>query len=341
MVFSTIASKSSTSSKVLSALKKKDSCTQFIAEAGSQIYKVCQQPSCTSCVAIKVPKNKHVDVGESIVHENITHSLEGTSAEPHFNKFIKLIPGPRPILVQEYEENVQGYKTIAQLLQSQNVTSKLWKVFNFQILKALYTAQLTIPGFQHNDTHTENILVVKNETNHVCSVISPSGKQLVNYCDVLIKIIDFGQTMATSPNFCSPEGETWRELGLLGNKMIDFHRFVVWAIMDISFHEGKTNYVPVWYKEWIEFVTRWVDIRLLPDFTNSTIKEKIEYISIKQVPGGDVPFIPTLKGSDLLNRLYGPQSVRGLGNMLDDPYFNEFVSEITYFEDNTKLKSKR
>jgi hypothetical protein len=89
--------------------------------------------------------------------------------------------------------------------------------------------------------------------------------------------------------------------------MMDFVRFSVWAFIDLCASERKHKHA--WHEDWLDFVLRWIDVRFFirGDFVDP-----------------DQGMMPTKKGGVWLQKRYGPHSFKGIGNMLDDPYFAEF-----------------
>jgi len=296
----------------------KTQCTSFVAQASTaKVYKICKhEEECTKeCLAVKVNlPNQPFDEKEVLVHEKITFLVKGTPAEAHFNKLIGILKGSKneAIILQFEQPRAQPFQTLSQLLQKADISEELWRSINFQLIKTIYAAQQVIPGFSHNDTHTDNILVVPNETSHVCKIRSPKGRQLLHFGNVLIRIIDFGQVLATADDLQTRDGTTFYKHTVWKNKMIDFVRFAVWAIVDLSFYEEQQVEYPAWYQKWLEFVLRWID----PKFF--VLGKKAEYVD------PSLGMAPNDEGGKWLQEWYGPESKNGIGNMLDDPYFDAY-----------------
>lgn len=314
-------------------------CSAFVDEASTaNVYKVCPKKlsgECEvkkDCLAIKVAKKgSELSDIESDVQKEITRIVKGSAAEAHFNKILDVLPTPNgPVIVTEFEQpRAQPFKKVSHLLQKADIAESLWKSINFQLLKTLYTAQQLIPGFTHNDTHTDNLLVVPNDTSHACVVTTPKGKRLAHFSTVLIRVIDFGQVLAKDESLQTPDGiAIWKET-LFQNKMIDFLRFACWAVIDIGFSEERELKYPPWYQSWLDFILRYLD----PRFFNVTPGKEAAWAD------RSMGMAPTKEGAAWLQEWYGPDSENGLGNMLDDPYFNDLVlPELTF---SAQIKPKK
>lgn len=338
----------------LSSLPKRQAtaptCSQFVKEASTaKVYRVCgtEGHECSdTCFAVKVVKFGKFDEKEPKIQELVVAKTLGTEAEAHFNKIYKVLPavdGNSKTLVLDFEHPwAQNVSDLSTLLTTFDMTERMWKSINFQILCAFTVAQRRIPGFTHNDAHTQNILVVRNvDEDHVCSITTNKGKRLTNYSNMLIRVIDFGQ--ALSDEVQTRDGITfWRTLQ--GNKMIDFHRFAVWAAFDIQVgalrqrESGRKRYPP-WFTEWRRFVARWLVVQMMPDVdSGGRDKSKGAWLSANAL-------VPTDEGTAYLQQWYSRDAPLGLSDMLDDPYFDEFAvggrPSITRFETEAKLKGVR
>ena len=316
-------------------------CGTFVAQASTaKVFKVCgvhAEGRCgDDCVALKVPlqtKSRKVDSEDARIQREIQQALKDTTAAAHFNRVLDVLPSDRgPVIVLEFEDKILTFHTLADVLQSVDVSEMLWKSINFQLISTLYVAQQKIPGFTHNDTHTENLLVVPNSSGHVCSVVSPKGRTLTHVSNVLLKIIDFGQVLASDPKLRTRDGKAlW--MPLLGNKMIDFQRFASWVVWDVQvFVYKEKRPVPVWYDAWFEFVVSWLDPRF---FHIGDPEAKAQFLDLRSGFG----LQPNKFGIEYLEERYGPSSPFGLGDMLDDPYFDEFVEPELRF--SAQIKPRR
>lgn len=319
----------------------KGKCSAFVAEASTaKVYKVCspKRNSCsTDCVAVKVPrqKNNPLDAKEAEIQKSITNSILGTPAADHVNRMLAVISTANgPAIITNYEQpKAAATRDLADLLIKADITDQLWRSINFQFIKTIYSIQQSIPGFTHNDTHTKNILLVPNTTNHVCSVTSPRGKVLSDSSTVLIRIIDFGQVLANDKTLQSPDGiEFWKK-DLFGNKMIDFQRFAVNVVVDVyeSVETKRVKEPPSWFTTWVQFVERWLDPKFLvvDDESGTAFNEPSNALA------------PSKKGTTWLQKYYGPKTNKGIGNMLDDEYFSDFVISTTSFETDAKLRTSK
>jgi hypothetical protein len=304
-------------------------CSSFVAEASTaKVFKVCNinksNHQCgSSCVALKVPSESasmEVDAHDAEVQRVIQEAVKDTAAAAHFNKVLRVLPSDQgPVIVLEFEEKKLTFHSLADVLQHVEISEELWRSVNFQLISTLYIAQQRVPGFTHNDTHTENILVVPNTHGHVCTVTSPAGRQMTHYANMLIKIIDFGQVLATNPKLQTRDGKLiWKNI-LWKNKMLDFQRFASWVVFDFSVYEFKEKRFPSWFQPWMDFVVRWLDPRFFVLEGNRDYEG--QFINNRSGMG----MAPNEEGVKWLQATYGEDSPFGLGNMLDDPYFDGFV----------------
>jgi len=314
-------------------------CASFVNEASTaKVFRVCSVHKSsnnlcgTQCVALKVPLERPSKSSVNISHdakvqEAIQTAIKDTPAAAHFNRVLNVLPSDRgPVIVLEFEEKKLTFHSLSDVLTQVQISEDLWKSINFQLISTLFVTQLKVPGFTHNDTHTENILVVPNTSNHVCTVTSPAGRQMSHYSTMLIKIIDFGQVLATDPKLQTEDGKLiWKSTGLWKNKMIDFQRFATWVVFDFSVFEYNEKRFPDWFQSWMEFVLRWLDPRFF--VLEGDRDAEGQFIDTRQGRG----MAPNDDGIKWLTSNYGEDSPFGLGNMLDDPYFDSFsVPELRF-----------
>jgi hypothetical protein len=315
-------------------------CASFIKEASTaKVYKVCKHlgsGKCgVECTAVKVPKDASHDFDEGDIRAQrlLQDALKNTPAAEHFNRVLEVLDGPKgPVIVLEYEEQKMGFHTLADVLENVEITEGIWKSINFQLISTLFIAQQRVPGFTHNDAHTENILIVPNMHSHICTVTSPAGRKLSHFASTLIKIIDFGQMLAENESLQTRDGKLIWKGRLWQNKMIDFQRFATWTVFDLSVFEFKEKTNPQWFQNWLDFVMRWLDPRFLvlgkyPDAQGQFLDNR-----------SGMGLAPNDKGVEWMQKTYGPDSAFGLGNMLDDPYFDEFVVTELHFSAQARPK---
>lgn len=310
-------------------------CETFVAEASTAVvYKACKHGTDGTCLgecfAVKIPlSHAEFDESEARVHDYILSRLRGTEAEAHFNRIYNVLPMPDnggKLIVLRYEHPWSAdASTLSDLLVRFDMTERAWKSINFQLLAALSVAQARVAGFSHNDTHTGNLLVIRNVDDHVCAATAASGARLTNHSNLLIRIIDFGQAMTAKTDEQTRDGRSFwgpRGLNLAGNRMIDFHRFVVWALHDIGYAaqrqkaEGVRSKFPPWFLDWRRFLARWLRPEMLVDMGEGAPYQ--EWIDESQV------FTPRPAGITYLNEFYGTATGFDLSALLDDPYFAEF-----------------
>lgn len=314
---------------------KSSGCEAFVAEASTAVvYKACKHASDGSCMgecfAVKIPlPHAEFDDSEARVHEYIIGRLRGTEAEAHFNRIYNVLPMPGnggKLIVLRYEHPWSAdAATLSDLLVRFDMTERAWRSINFQLISALSVAQERVLGFSHNDTHTGNLLVIRNVDDHVCTATSASGARFTNASNLLVRVIDFGQAMTAKAGEQTRDGRSFwgpRGLNLAGNKMIDFHRFVVWALHDIGYAaqrqkaEGVRSKYPPWFLEWRRFLSRWLRPEMLVDMGEGAPYQ--EWIDESQV------YTPRPAGVAYLNDFYGPATGFVLSSVLDDEYFADF-----------------
>jgi hypothetical protein len=124
--------------------------------------------------------------------------------------------------------------------------------------------------------------------------------------------------LAADPKLQTQDGKLiWKD-SLWKNKMIDFQRFATWVVFDFSVFEYNEKRFPAWFQSWMEFVLRWLDPRF---FVLGDSDAEGQFIDTRQGRG----MAPNDEGIAWLNSNYGEDSPFGLGNMLDDPYFDSFL----------------
>lgn len=306
-------------------------CASFVAQASTaKVFKVCSlhKDKCTTdCVALKIPMagtGLPFDTRSAQIQKAIQDAVQNTPAAAHFNRVLQVLPSPNgPVLVLEFEERKLTFHSLADVLQNVQMSEVLWRSINFQLLSTLYIAQQQIPGFTHNDTHTENILVVPNTNNHVCSVVTPAGRTLSHVATMLIKIIDFGQVLALDPKLQSRDGKLIWKRALWRNQMVDFQRFATWVVFDFSQFEFKEKQFPSWFEPWLAFVLKYLDPGFFVLKGNAVAGQRLDGRLIDFRKGRGMA--PNEQGAEWLQANYGPESPFGLGSMLDDPYFDQFV----------------
>lgn len=328
-----------TTGDLIKYIASKPSCVTVAGEASAgTVYKVCKSrgKQCeTSCYAVKIAvSGKKLDESEARVQQYVNERVAGTPAEAHVNHVYAILPGP--MIVSEYERPhslaLRDVKDVISKL-GLRLTREFWKSLNFQFILTMYTIQQHVPGFSHNDTHTENVLLVPNEHDHVCKITSPKGRHMAHYSPVLLKIIDFGQALSTEQK--TQDGEMLGWMLVYQNKMIDYLRFAVWAIVDYAELEAaqiiakKEFSYPEWYQEWFDFLSRWFHPDLLPNGPR-----RPEYLDKSN------GFGPNEAGAKWLQSHYGPKAAKGIGNLLDDPYFDEFVTNGVFGAEGAQSQGK-
>jgi hypothetical protein len=281
------------------------------------LHRQCSSTSC-HCLAVKITKvlKNTFDVKAAIAHEHLTQRMKHTQGAPHFNLLLGFFLDSAPksskvVLATEYEiPYFPTCKTLSEVIKQRKLTALEWKAVNFQLVSALAFAQKRVPGFCHNDTHLQNILLVPNTTKHPCKAQSAKRVKFYVNCPFLVRFIDFDLV-------------TYKGGGSLGghyffrytpaNSMIDFFRFA--SSCNHHFMQTyKSPNPPKHIQEWREFVIRYLPPVLIYEDSPSLIEKFID-------PNGA---ILTEYGGSILQDLYGPKEPSVLLRMLDDPYFKEF-----------------
>lgn len=230
--------------KVLDVLKDPSLHTQFLADLerkGSNksckssdpcfvgkgtyafAYKTCLAKN--KCLLFKVKRpNRDFDINEYRINEDAFAKLKSKSKPV-------LVTQPQGVLgsstnplafVFSFEENSM---TMGEFIQKVKFTEEEFKAIIFQVVFVLLNLQKGIPGFTHNDLHTDNVLVVKHSTPQTFSY-----RNLRFKCIYSIRIIDFGQA-STNARQTTDAQAIWGRV--LGNTMVDFLRLANWIIITL------------------------------------------------------------------------------------------------------------
>jgi len=199
--------------------KTHDPC--FVASGTyANAYKTCENKT---CLLFKVKKEgRTFDINEYTINLNGYKKLKK-------NQKIPLIAQPFGVLgssknplayIYAYEDNSV---VLGDFLDKVNFSEADFKAIIFQIASSLFYLQKGLPGFTHNDLHTDNILVIthsKAETFHY--------KKLSFQSKYSIRIIDFGQASTNTHKTKDAIG-IWG--ATLGNTMVDFLRVSNWILL--------------------------------------------------------------------------------------------------------------
>lgn len=271
----------------------------------AEVYSACSRRSCTNvhscnCLAIKVQTLRKPGSGLWRTHAYITERLSYTQGACHFNKYVGSFTSPTSILLAaEYERPYYGgLRNLYECLEAYVLNEHSIKVVTYQLIVALAILQRRIVGACHNDTHTKNIVLVRNAERHVCRLRSASGKRFSHSAPFLVRIVDFELFTDLLGKASTPLGLHFFEK-TLGNTMVDFMRFASRAITEIK------------SREWRSFVRRWLPSEMLEGKPNSMLSANA--------------LIPTAKAARYLNARYGVGQKSALLAMLDDPYFEDFA----------------
>lgn len=291
-----------------------------------RVYRSCtRHANCVAkkcnCVALKLTLIKQglFDLDAVLAHEMLTHRLRRTQAAAHFNKVLGHVKDKNSdrVAVASYYETLY-YKdcpTLDDVIRTKKISALEWKAITFQFIAAFAKAQQRLPGFCHNDTHTKNLLLVPNTSDHVCYAFSAKRRRLALKSPFLLLAIDFDlMTIGNEEAFYGYGSEAGRTFFRYtpGNTMIDFFRFASSLRHGFLLLSEKT---PRFFQEWKSFVLRYLPESFLMEGPQKNISLHID-------PNGG---IPSASGGALLQDLYGPGKPSALLKMLDDSYFNDLV----------------
>lgn len=199
--------------------KTHDPC--FVASGTyANAYKTCTGKT---CFLFKVRKPKReFDINEYLIN------LEGYKKLTRVEK-MPLIAQPYGVLgtsnnplayVYAYEEN--GV-VLGKFLEFVKFTEYEFKAIIFQVAMVLFHLQKGLPGFTHNDLHTDNVLVNTHSKEQTFTYKSLTFKSRYS-----IRIIDFGQA-STNTKKTRDAVHIWGSV--LGNTMVDFLRLANWTLL--------------------------------------------------------------------------------------------------------------
>ena len=199
--------------------KKHDPC--FVASGTyANAYKTCMGKK---CFLFKVRKPKReFDINEYLIN------LEGYKKLTRVEK-MPLVAQPFGVLgtstnplayVYAYEENSE---VLGKFLEFVKFSKDDFKAIIFQVAMVLFHLQKGLPGFTHNDLHTDNVLVITHSKEQAFTY-----KSLTFKCRYSIRIIDFGQA-STNTKKTKDALNIWETV--LGNTMVDFLRLSNWILL--------------------------------------------------------------------------------------------------------------
>ena len=270
-------------------------------------YKTCLK---NKCFLFKVRKPKRqFDINEYLIN------MEGYKKLVRLEK-IPLIAQPYGVLgsstdplayVYAFEENSE---VLGKFLEFVNFTENEFRAIIFQVATVLAHLQNALPGFTHNDLHTDNVLVITHSKEQVFNYKSLKFKSKYS-----IRIIDFGQA-STNAKQTRDAVSIWGST--LGNTMIDFLRLANWILLRL-------------YKK-LKFSTS----KELRSTTSNFLILLSAYVSKDCVKnGGDsrdnsltgkflsVPWLSVNKiGQKYINSLYSQDKKNAMEQVLQNEYFN-------------------
>lgn len=266
-------------------------------------YKTCP-PRSKECFLLKIKhKNRSFDVNEYRINEEGYKHLR--------SKKLILIAQPRGILgdlsdpsafVYVFEE---GSQTLRSFLETVRYSHSEFKTIIFQIVLCLKTLQNTVPGFTHNDLHTENVLVLRQP-----SVVQ--NKSMKMKCKYSIRIIDFGQS---STNALQTQDAIKMWLNTSGNTMVDFLKLANWVLMDlyITYHKTRNNQVRLCIANFLLLLSNYVSHDCVKNGSSVTTKTgkflSLPWLCLNQ------------DGERYINSLYSPRHKNAMELILSDSYF--------------------
>ena len=193
----------------------------FVAEGTfANTYKTC---TTTKCYLIKIRKpNREFDIAEFKINQDGFKKIRKLAKFPLIAQPLGVFGTSKNPLafVYVFEEKSS---TLGEFIESTDFSFVEFQALIFQIALVLYELQQALPGFCHNDLHTDNILVVSEPHLH-----SFTYKSLEFKTKFFIRLIDFGQA-STNKIKTQDSLKIWK--GIMGNTMSDFLRIANWIIL--------------------------------------------------------------------------------------------------------------
>jgi len=191
-------------------------------------YKTCEEKKCF-LFKIKKPK-REFDINEYTINLNAYKKLKSQKLPLVAQPFGVLGSSKNPLAyIYTYEENSV---VLGKFLEHVNFSEFDFKAIIFQVASTLLHLQKGLPGFVHNDLHTDNVLVISHSTAQTFHY-----KKLSFQSKYSIRIIDFGQA-STNTHKTKDALKIWS--ATLGNTMIDFLRLSNWILLRL-YKKLRTN----------------------------------------------------------------------------------------------------
>jgi serine/threonine protein kinase len=185
----------------------------------ARAYKTCGK---RDCYLLKIKKTKRTfDINEYKINEMAYRKL--------LAKKFTLIAQPKGVFGYAHDPLAfvylfeEGSITLDKFLETYDFDESELKSILFQSALCLYSLQKGVPGFCHNDLHTDNILIVPQS-----KVFSYGSVKM--RCKYTIRLIDFGQS-TTVQHKTKLGHQLWEKTS--GNTMVDFLRLCNWILLTL------------------------------------------------------------------------------------------------------------
>jgi hypothetical protein len=271
-------------------------------------YKTCENKK---CLLFKVKKKgRSFDINEYKINLNAYKKLKKNQKMPLIAQpFGVLGSSKNPLAyIYAYEDNSM---VLGRFLESVNFSEVDFKAIIFQIATSLFYLQKGLPGFTHNDLHTDNVLVIthsKPETFHY--------KKLSFQSKYSIRIIDFGQA-STNAYKTQDAVAIWG--ATLGNTMVDFLRISNWILLRLykKLRNSKSAQLKSSCANFLILLSEFVSkdcVKNGGDRRDNSLTGKFlstPWLSINKL------------GVSYINSLYSLKHTNAMQKVLEDDYFSE------------------
>ncbi len=185
----------------------------------ARAYKTCGKKE---CYLLKIKKTKRTfDINEYKINELAYKKL--------IAKKFALIAQPRGVFGYAHDPLAfvylfeEGSITLDKFLETYDFDESELKSILFQAALCLYYLQKGVPGFCHNDLHTDNILVIPQTKTYSYGSVKIK-------CKYTVRLIDFGQS-TTIQHQTKLGKQLWNKTS--GNTMVDFLRLCNWILLTL------------------------------------------------------------------------------------------------------------
>ena len=269
-------------------------------------YKTCENKK---CLLFKVRKPKReFDINEYTINLNAYKKLLKNQKMPLVAQPFGVFGSSKNPLayVYAYEDNSM---VLGKFLDQVNFSELEFKAIIFQIASVLFYLQKGLPGFTHNDLHTDNVLVITHKKAETFQY-----KKLSFQCKYSIRIIDFGQA-STNAHQTIDAQKIWR--ATLGNTMVDFLRVSNWILLGL-YKKLRFNKSAQLKSSCANFLL------LLSEFVSKDCVKNGGHSLDNSLTGKflSTPWLSINKlGENYINSLYSQKHANAMQMVLQDDYF--------------------